>query len=425
MLLIPFAVSAQDPVLVPEEAIRLTLSNNYGLRIAANTAEQASNNNTAGNAGMLPDVNLNGAYLRSDNNLEQRFVNGLEVNRANVGGTNANAQAGLSWTIFDGMRMFYAKDRLEQLSAQAQNQLRQQIENTIEQVISSYYTIVRLRQVLKATREQIALSQERVKIAERKLNNGSGSRLDLLQALTELNRQRSAEIAIASDAEEARIALNRLMGRDALTPFATADTVVITYRPTLDQLKTSVPAQNALLSSFRINNRISALTMKENQALRYPRIAFNTQYNFIRTTNEAGFALYNQQHGLQYGLSASIPIFNGFNLSRQIKNARLDMLSAQLQLENAEQEINAQLLNAWREFSSSLTLLSIEEENIKFAGEVLLIAQERYRVGSSASVELQEAQRTYEEALTRLTDARFAAKISETTLRRLNGELVR
>ena len=59
LLCICISANAQTKKMTIEEAIELTLKNNYGISIAKNQAEQAVNSNTLGNAGMLPRVDLN------------------------------------------------------------------------------------------------------------------------------------------------------------------------------------------------------------------------------------------------------------------------------------------------------------------------------------------------------------------------------
>ena len=67
----------------------------------------------------------------------------------------------------------------------------------------------------------------------------------------------------------------------------------------------------------------------------------------------------------------------------------------------------------------------LEEENTKLAKEAVDIALERFRIGSSNSLELKEIQKSYDDSLTRLAEARFNAKVSETQLMKLNGEIVK
>ena len=86
--------------------------------------------------------------------------------------------------------------------------------------------------------------------------------------------------------------------------------------------------------------------------------------------------------------------------------------------------MNAELENAYRKFVNCLELLQTEENNILLAREVLSIAQERYKVGISNSVELQDSYRSFEESMLRLVEARFKAKTLETDLRRISGKLI-
>ena len=165
--------------------------------------------------------------------------------------------------------------------------------------------------------------------------------------------------------------------------------------------------------------------MKETKALRSPIIKFNAHYIYSKNTNEAGYSLLNKSYGLNYGATATIPLFHGANISGQIKNSKLEFERADIFMESVTAEVNADLYKEWLMFKNNLELLQLEEQNIIYAREVFSISHERYRIGVSNSVEQYEAQRTFEEATTRLIDARYNSKLSETMLRKLNGELVK
>lgn len=416
-------VFAQENKLTIEDAVKIALEKNYDVIISGNIKQQAENDNTAGNAGMLPNIDLNGSYTKSTNSLKQKYNTGAEVNRDAAGSTSAIGDLGLNWVVFDGMKMFYTKKKLDGLFLQSEKQLRLQMEATIIQIVEAYYSIIRNEQLLKAMQQEIALSEERLKIAQRKQNNGSGSKLDVLLSQTEYNRQCSIEISTKSDAATAKIKLNQLLARPLETDFQTIDTVIVSYRPSFEDVKKEL-SNNTTIGYYELNSQIAELSLKENRALRYPKISFTSHYIFSRSTSEAGLTLLNQSNGFNYGVTASLPLFHGFNINRQINNARIDVLNAKLQLTAIEEQVNADLINAFRNFTNNLDLLKLEEENILLAREVLSIAQERYKVGSSNNLELQDAQRTFEESMTRLADARFNAKLSETSLKQLSGKLV-
>ena len=425
LFFIPVKTFSQDSLLTVQQAIEISLKNNYDIRIATNKKDQQENNNSAGNSGMLPTIDANASYTRSSNSLKQKYSNNLEVNRNASLSTNAVADLVTTWTIFDGMKMFNTKEKLSELYMLSQDELKIQIENSLQELITAYYSIVKQQQLLKSMHEEILFSEERVSISDRKMKNGSGSRLEWLEAKTDFNRQRAIEIALESDIDAARMNLNLLMGRKIETSFAVEDTVVITYKPMIDDLKKSVINQNNQLNYFKRNQRISKLELKEKQSLRFPVINLNAHYIYSKTTNEAGFTLLNQINGFNYGATATIPLFHGLNISRQIKNSKIDALNSDISFEYAQSQINSDLLNAWKTFKKNLELLQIEEQNIGYAREVLSVSQERFRIGMSSVIEQHDTQRTFEEAMKRLAEARFNAKISETILRKLNGELVK
>ena len=422
-LLISGSVFGQEGKLTIDNAVKTALEKNYDVLIYSNLSEIEKNNNTIGNAGMLPNIDVNGSYTNSTNDLKQKYNTGAEVNRDASGSDNTNVDAGLVWTVFDGMKMFHTKKKLDGLFYQSEQQLKLQMESTISDVVNAYYSVLINQQLLKSTLQEIKLLEERLTLAERKLNNGSGSKLDKLQAQLEFNRQKSIELSTISLIEEAKLNLNRLMARALDTKIQTEDTIVISFRPTLEELKKDLPNNNNL-RYYEMNQTLAELSLKENQSLRYPRINISTHYIFNRNTNEAGLTLLNQSQGYNYGISASIPIFHGFNINRQIRNSKLDVLNAKLQLSSVNDQINAELLNTYRNFSNSLQILQTEEDNILIAREVLAIAQERYRIGISNSIELQDSFRTFEESMNRLVNARFDAKTKETALRRISGRLI-
>ena len=58
------SVFGQDKLTV-EDAVSVALRNNYDILVARNTAKIDSTNNTPGNAGMLPSLNVTGSVWAS------------------------------------------------------------------------------------------------------------------------------------------------------------------------------------------------------------------------------------------------------------------------------------------------------------------------------------------------------------------------
>ena len=121
-------------VFTVENAIDRAMNNNFSIRIARNTSEIKNNDASAGNAGMLPQVDAAGAYTSSVNSTKQEFSNGTEINKDGAKQTILSAGVTLDWVLFDGMKMFASYDKLKTLSEQGKIDLKIQMESVIEEV---------------------------------------------------------------------------------------------------------------------------------------------------------------------------------------------------------------------------------------------------------------------------------------------------
>ena len=186
---------------------------------------------------------------------------------------------------------------------------------------------------------------------------------------------------------------------------------------------------NPELQVARQNIKIAQITLRERKAEKFPIVSFNSAYNFSKTENQVvvnNFTpLFNRNLGFNYGLSATIPIFNGFTVKRQIKAAQLD-IDYQNTLYNYQKwRIDIGISNAYKDYELQKKTLRLEEENILLAKENVYIASERLRLGVTSYLELRETQKSLEDAYNRLIAARYDTKVAETELLRLKGELVR
>jgi outer membrane protein TolC len=83
------------------------------------------------------------------------------------------------------------------------------------------------------------------------------------------------------------------------------------------------------------------------------------------------------------------------------------------------------LATAYRNFEQAKEALKLEEDNSVIAKENVDVALESFRIGKTSTLELKDVQKSFEDAQTRLVNARYDAKSAETELMRLNGMLVK
>lgn len=420
------SVSAQK-LLSLEESIQLGLQNNYSIQISKKRELQALNDNTPGNAGFLPTITgtLNKNYTISG--LDQEFFGGLRppLVQSGVNSNSANAGVAMVWTLYDGKGMFILRDRFKELQNLGAKQTETAIENLISLISSSYYDLIRQNLRVNNFRKGLEISNDRLKLAKDRYEVGQGSKVDYYSAQVDYNEDKALLIAQEQSYLNTKISYNTLLVRNHQEEFNVDSKIDLLPKLNLSDLKEFALKQNPTLISALLTKKITDLETKSIQSLKMPQIDLLAGYNMGQVNNGAGFGV---QRGssdvLNYGLRATINIFDGFNQKRRVQNAKINAEIAQMQIDDLKNSLISTLERAFVTYENALNLISLETENYAIAKQNIDIAFDRFKVGIATSYELREVQRNAVSAETRLIETKFAAKAAEIELIRLSGNIL-
>ncbi|MHB1177347.1 MAG: TolC family protein [Daejeonella sp.] len=423
VVLITSLQSKAQEVLTLERAVQVALENNYDIRLNRNNIEIARNNVSRANAGMLPIVTGNFNTNKTVSNTKQTLSSGQSQERNGAKSSNLSYGPVLNWQVFDGFSMFARYEQLKELQNLGETNFKVIVQTTVADVINNYYNLVEQQQQIKALSGAVDISRLRLKNSQNRYSIGRAAKLQVLAARVDLNTDTTNLLRQVDVYRGTKIRLNELLARDISTDFTVTDTIIIQNNIQLNELRNSAGVQNPLLQSALISRRIAELNLKQVKAGRYPVISVNSGYNFSKSSSELGFARSSVGRGLNYGLSASVNIFNGFLQKRNEKNALIEIDNSQVQFDKINQNISAQLTSFYQTFQTNLELVRLERENLEVARQNLEITMEKFRLGSVAPLEFREAQRNYIDASARYTNAQFEAKLAEVSLQQLAGTL--
>lgn len=424
LLSLASTVCAQE-ILTLQQALQAGLENNYNVRIARNDASIASNNVTPGNAGFLPVLDAYGDITQSINDTRQEYLSGQEVERSGAKNTVGTAGLVLNWTLFDGLGMFITRDQLKVIESNGQAVLKQEMENIIFLIMAAYYDVLREQSLQLALNEQRDISIFRKDLLETRYSVGSASKIEVLKATVDLNADQTAVIQQEAEVQKIKVRLNQLLARDVNTDFSVDTAVQHDMAFTYEQLRQDLLQHNSSLLIANQYKELAELNLKQTTARRLPVIGLSTGYDFLQSASESGFVSSNSTHGLYYGLSASINLFDGFNLNRQHQNDKINIASRQLEMEQTQLAMESELKRIFLDYQNDLQLIDLERSNLKFAEENLVIGQESYKVGRLSDLELREIQQNLSDAKVRLAEAVFRAKLEEADLMRITGNLIK
>ena len=425
-LFIGFVLSLNLPaqsVITLDQAVEIALKNNLDLQIAANDTKQADNNNHAGNAGMLPTVSLNVSENPSLSNINQKFTNGTTIEKNGVSSNNLNAALVVSYTLFDGKKMFATRRKLEILDEAAQNKFNSQVQTVISNVILNYSNITRLKEYLKVLDLLRDLSQQRLDIIGARQLAGLANNTDLFLAQLDLETRKQNINTQKSSINKAYNSLNLVLNIKIDSLYGVED--VFKNINVLDKNKMDELLRNNPDNQWAINQyNIALQAQKEIDAARLPLLKLNGVYNYTLSQSAAGFSLYNQSMGPQAGLSLVVPIFNGNINKSNSENAKLNVQSSEWKMAVVKQNIEVAYEQAWQDYSTAKLQLSSDSLAVTTANKYMELMQERFKLGQSTIIDLKEAQRTFEETNYRMISNWYIARIAETQLLLLTGQLI-
>ncbi|MDR3340432.1 MAG: TolC family protein [Candidatus Symbiothrix sp.] len=423
LLFIPFLAEAQE-IYDLKRCLETGLERNYDIRIIRNEQQLSENNVTLGNAGLLPSLDLSAGYSGSVNNTQQDYTDGTLNKTSGILNQGANLGLNMNWTVFDGFSMQTNYKRLKEFREMGEINTRFTIENLIAGIAAEYYNYVYQNLRLANLKYAVSLSKERLRIVEANYDIGTKSRLELQQARVDFNADSSNLIKQYEVVYTSRITLNEMMALDNVAQQLTVSDSLISPNPFLKEdwlWEQTMEANSRLLLSVK-NRLISELDYKNLKGRDYPYLRLNAGYGYTLNSYGSGTLDKQQTLGANYGLTLGFNIFDGFNRKREKKNARITIQNRELQYEQMELSLKADLANMWMAYTNNLELINLEQENLATARENYSIAMERYRLGDLAGIELREAQNSLLNAEERLLSAQFNTKICEISLMQISGQ---
>lgn len=411
------------PLLTLEEAVSIALKNNYDILLAKNNTVISATNVTVGNAGYLPNLAATASTSSSILNINQTRSDGTVNNIPKLHNSSNTYGPNINWTLFDGFNMFANYAQLKTLNKLGQVQERDTIQSALASVISTYYNLVNQNQQIMSLKEAIAISRLQLRYASDKYSVGRASKLDVLNAEVNFNTDTANFLIQVQSFRTTKISLNRLLVRKLTTDFSVPDTIQNQDQLVLGDILSKAQTANPTILIYQINKRLAEISLRQVRSTRYPVLGVNSGYAFSNSKTPAGFTQTQNTKGLNYGLTASVNIFDGFNQTRRERVARLQINGADIQLSQVQQQVEAQINSLYINYLSGLDLIRLEKSNVGIAKQNLDISLEKYRLGNITPLEVREAQRNYLDAQTRFFNNQYQTKLAEVSLKEITGTI--
>ena len=349
------------------------------------------------------------------------FGRGLtaENTYTNTNTSNTSLQLSTSVPLFTGFQI-PNQIKLSQLNLEAATADLEKAKNDIRmQVAKAYVQILYDMEIADVAHRQIEIDSAQVARLQAFVNNGKASEAELSSQKSTLANSRLTATQADNNYRLAILDLTQLLElptpegfsivRPSLESFdALANMGLIgpdaIYAEALG-VKPEILAQKLKLKGTDHNIKIQ-------QAANYPSLSFSAGLgtNYYTTSGFPHDALGKQLENnfSQYvGLNLSVPIFNRFQTRNNIRNARIEQETQQLQLENTKKTLYKEIQQVYYNALNAQSKEQSSAEAVLSSKDAFQLMQAKYENGKATITEFNESKNNYLKAESDLVQARY------------------
>ena len=425
ILIIGFNIYAQE-ILTESEALKITLENNYDIKVIEKSVETAKNNASVFNSGYLPTATLNSGANYSNDNSSFESQDGTITDVNGASSTNYNASIGLNYVLFDGLNRKYSYKKLKETLNLTELQARQVIETSLLSLYIAYYAVARLTENEDNQKQTLDISKRRLLRAEYSFTYGQNTKLDVLNAEVDVNNDSISYLDIQRQLTNSKRNLNVVLGRDAaLTNFNVETNVNYVIGLDISSLLNNALNNNVTLLQVNKGLELSNFDISIQKSGWMPTVSASTSYAYNKTINDDSFSFASQQFdGLSAGISIGWNLFDGGLTKTQVQNAKIAVASKNVEKEQFVQQLTRDVYNAWEFYQNALFKLQVQETNVETNKRNFDRTNEQYKLGQVNSIDFRAAQVNLLNAERDLSQSKYDAKIAEYQLLYLAGDLL-
>ena len=419
------SVHAQNSISL-EKALAITIKENIDIKIKTTELDQVKNYEKVGVLGVLPIIKVNGAASGNTGSSSIEFATEdfPEINDADSESKSIIGNVEISYSLFGGLASVYTYQKLKKQSDLKSTELLMKIEQVLLNTAKQYYDIAYLQEENKILYELLEVSKERYSRVKIQNEFGNASKLDLLAAEIDLNKDSVTVMNSDYQLKAAKERLNQTLNRDLSTDYAVESYVEIkkdlNYSEQLEL--TNQNNSNILFHQYLIE--ITRKDKKINNTSIFPSVSVSAQYGYNQNESNTSIILDQSNTGLTGFVNLSWDIFDAMARKRIAQNTQIEIESNELKLESIKKEIQKEFNVTYQQYENNIKLIEIETRNNEASERFFQRAKNQFFQGQLSRSDFRLAQVDLSISKNRLNQSLFMAKIAELNLYRLSGKII-
>ena len=419
------AVDAQNSISL-EKALAITIKENIDIKIKTTELDQVKNYEKVGVLGVLPIIKVNGAASGNTGSSSIEFATEdfPEINDADSESKSIIGNVEISYSLFGGLASVYTYQKLKKQSDLKSTELLMKIEQVLLNTAKQYYDIAYLQEENKILYELLEVSKERYSRVKIQNEFGNASKLDLLAAEIDLNKDSVTVMNSDYQLKAAKERLNQTLNRDLSTDYAVESYVEINKDLNYSELLELTNQNNSNILFHQYLIEITRKDKKINNTSIFPSVSVSAQYGYNQNESNTSIILDQSNTGLTGFVNLSWDIFDAMARKRIAQNTQIEIESNELKLESIKKEIQKEFNVTYQQYENNIKLIEIETRNNEASERFFQRAKNQFFQGQLSRSDFRLAQVDLSISKNRLNQSLFMAKIAELNLYRLSGKII-
>jgi outer membrane protein len=374
-----------------------------------NELKQSKNNRLPSLSGNLSNSFNFGRSLQYDNTY------------ADFNSNQTNGSLSANVTLWNAMALKKSIDMADYNLKASLEDLQKAKDDITLNVAAAYLQILFAQELVQVAEDQLAVTNLQIERTRKLVNAGSLAKGSLLEIEAQYAQEELNLVNQQNELQLSYLNLYQLLELPASEHFKIV-------KPELPV----VTANRALLNSIEVFNNavqnrpeVKSATFKlesyrEQVSLAksslYPTLSmgfdYYTSYNNKYEDREGGGKMSfsdqlknNERYG--FGLNMSIPVFNKFEARTQIKNAELQAINQELELQNTKNVLRTEIEQAYTNALAALKKYIASNKAVESMKEAFRYTEEKFNVGMVNSVEYNQAKNNLTKATSDLAQAKY------------------
>ena len=422
-------LSAQQTALNIKTAVELAITNNYSLKADSMNLLTPAYQTKIYKADFLPQINYS-SKMEANLAIPQQMVPGNMIGQPAK--DYVPVQFGSRYAMASGFEVTQnivrkssriqvnAADLYQGIAQTRHNLTREEL---VYKVSTAFYSLQANAEMIRTTAEDYRKITEIVSIAKAQYEQGTLKRIDYESLQINAANKRSYLNQLQTQYNDQLAKFNYLLGLPAETQTLISESIPQVSNA-FDAGNSSLQREDIRLYSQLIQSK--EVELKSIRAESAPVISSYFRFNYQSQFNDAGKA-FNQDYWFKtstIGITASIPIFDGYRRRNRTNIAQAQLQQLKYQEEQQKQFANTELVTANENLVNDRMQYQITQRNLELAEKVFISRKALYTEGVTSLIELLDAERELSQSRNLHINAMINVQTSMVNVHKAKGTLL-